>query len=98
MDPQFEARERLQTSILRALFDTTEKDEIALKGGMALRVSLDSHRATKDIDISGNADDPVPKLRKNIRAAIQSAIGQAGLTDAQISHPNQNKPTSRWTA
>ena len=96
MDPQFEARERLQTSILRALFETTEKDEIALKGGMALRVSLDSHRATKDIDISGNPDVPVAKLRKKIRAAIQSAIRQVGLTDAQISDPKQTETTSRW--
>lgn len=93
-----EARDVLQTIILREIFARTKSTgEIALKGGMAMRVAARSVRLTKDIDLAGNPSVQLTKLQSHIRAALKAAVKANALVEnIKITEPKQTDTVARW--
>ncbi|MFW6352194.1 MAG: nucleotidyl transferase AbiEii/AbiGii toxin family protein [Bacteroidota bacterium] len=89
-------REILQTKLLSSIFTKAAKNEVVLKGGMAMRVSQGSHRKTKDIDLGQHPGIPLPKLQKLMRSAIKQTLSSGILEKYEVSEPKQTDTTARW--
>jgi len=64
-------RDMLQTIILSEIFNRTKtRNDLVLKGGMAIRTTIHSERYTKDIDLDGNPQVPLYVLQARIRIAL----------------------------
>lgn len=93
-----EARDVLQSIILREIFSRVKSPcEIALKGGMGLRVAAKSVRFTKDIDLAGDPNVHLSKLQTHIRAALKAAVKANSLVEnIKITEPKQTDTVARW--
>src|SRR5690625_1414842 len=90
------AREMLQAKVLSALFSQSLRNELVLKGGMALRVASVSERYTKDIDFSSPESVSPHRIRQSIRAALKSVQASGLLSSMRLSEPKQTDTTLRW--
>lgn len=93
-----EARDVLQTIIFREIFARTKAPgELALKGGMAMRVAARSVRYTKNIDLAGNPKVQLSKLQAHIRTALKAAVKANALVEnIKITEPKQTDTVARW--
>jgi hypothetical protein len=88
----------LQFRMLSSIFAKMAKNEIALKGGMAMRVHAGDSRNTRDLDFSADPVHPsVDALKKRVRSAISNFKAQspayAGFT---VTEPKMTDTTMRW--
>jgi len=88
----------LQFRIVSAIFAKMAKDEIALKGGMAMRVHSGSMRNTRDVDFSAGPVHPsVGALKKRVRAAISTfKASSAEYANFTVTEPKMTDTTMRW--
>ena len=75
-------RDLVQTRLLCAIFSRSVKNQIVLKGGLAMRLLFGSQRYTKDIDLGQNPDQSLRSLPEcakapSFRAGMNSADGYA---------------------
>jgi hypothetical protein len=96
MDDIAAARELLQYRIIAAAFDRAVCNELVVKGGFALRLGMNSLRATKDIDLQQSTQYPVARLQTLMKHAIKTALAGSGLTGIKVSLPKQTDTTARW--
>lgn len=89
-------REILQAKLLSAIFNRATKNELLLKGGMAMQVAQKSSRKTKDIDLGQSPEIPLQRLQKVMRSAIKQALGSGILKEYKVSEPKQTDTTARW--
>lgn len=90
------AREFLQAKLLSALFSRSLRNEIILKGGMALRVASVSERYTKDIDLASPESVSPARIRQQIRQAIAAVRSSGMLAEITVSEPKQTDTILRW--
>jgi len=87
-------REMVQAKLLGRIFANSLNGELALKGGMALRVSTDTARHTKDIDLMS------PPGADQVEGRIKTAIAElkaSGLVSGMIAtQPKRTDTTWRW--
>lgn len=89
-------RDLVQARLLAQLFAQKVHD-VAIKGGMAMRVNHDKWaRATKDIDLDAGPSLPLAALQQLIRRAIRLATSDGLLQNVQITEPKQTEVTARW--
>lgn len=89
-------RNAVQARILGQIFSQRVHD-IAIKGGMAMRVAHDKvARATKDIDLDAGQDMTLATLQGVMRRAIRMATGDGLIKEVTISEPKQTDTTARW--
>lgn len=91
------ARELVQARLIGAIFSKTVRSEIALKGGLAMRILTGSMRHTQDIDLA--ASPSVPK--KTVASCIERAVAQLRSTglvkDLELHEKSkQTDITQRW--
>ena len=94
----YKIREDLQMRILSELFRHTKRQEIILKGGMAMRIIAKSIRYTKDIDLDASPMTEAEQAREYVRASIRSAtMAVSGyIRNIKITEPKQTDTTLRW--
>lgn len=90
------ARDLVQARLLGAIFSNSVRNEIALKGGFAMRVLTGSKRFTKDIDLAASPTIPTQIVQSYIRKAINDLRGTGMIQDLIISEPKQTDTTQRW--
>lgn len=91
------ARDLVQARLVGAIFSSNVRSEIALKGGLAMRILAGSMRYTQDIDLA--ASPSVPK--KTVASCIERAVAQlrsSGLVkDLRLyEKAKQTDVTQRW--
>lgn len=90
------ARDTVQSRIVAQLF-AQRVQGIALKGGMAFRVTHPKHaRATKDIDLDADQSLSLGTVQRVIRQAIGKATADGLLTGVVVTEPKQTDTTARW--
>jgi Domain of unknown function (DUF1814). len=88
-------RDIIQSRLVSAVFARSLKNQIVLKGGVAMRVLLGSARYTKDVDFGQNHGQSLPALQKLIRASIKECT--SGFLDgAVVTEPKQTDTVARW--
>ena len=92
------ARDLVQARLLGAIVSGTVRSEIALKGGLAMRILTGSMRYTQDIDLA--ASPSIPK--KTVASCIERAVAElrsTGLVKGLELHEKskQTDTTQRWT-
>lgn len=89
-------RDLVQARLLAQLFAQKVHD-VAIKGGMAMRVNHEKWaRATKDIDLDAGPSLSLAALQNMIRRAIRSATSDGLLKHVQVTEPKQTEVTARW--
>ena len=88
-------RELVQARVLSAIFSRTVKEQVVLKGGMAMRSLFGSVRYTKDIDLGQNQLQSIGALQRVMRSAIAEAT-TGFLDNVEVSEPKQTDTTARW--
>lgn len=99
MEPSiFKIREALQMRVLSELFRHTRRHEIVVKGGMGMRVSVNSLRYTKDIGLDANPMTEAEQTREWVRASIRTAVFASSgyISNIKITEPKQTDTTLRW--
>lgn len=88
----------LQFRMVSAIFSQMAAKEVALKGGMAMRVHGGEVRNTRDIDLSASPTHPsVSALRGRIRNAIASFKRiSPEYASFVVSEPKMTDTTMRW--
>lgn len=89
-------RELVQVKLLSSIFASSLRDEIVLKGGMAMRTVHGSMRYTKDIDLAGSPDVSMGRIAGRINAAVASLRHDGLLNQMTVSTPKQTETTQRW--
>lgn len=89
-------REMVQAKLLGRIFAFALKGELALKGGMAMRVSTGSARLTKDIDLMASPAASIPRIEGRIKAALKELNASGLVRDLTISQPKRTETTLRW--
>jgi len=90
-------REALQLKLLGEIFSQSVKNELILKGGMAMRVAHASVRYTKDIDMDAPPDmASTERVRSIVRSSIKNALSDGLIRDIRISEPKKTDTTLRW--
>lgn len=89
-------RDLVQARVLGAIFSNSMKDQIALKGGFAMRVLLGSSRYTKDIDLAASNELPMSVIQGFIRKSLDNVRQTGMIKDISISEPKQTETTMRW--
>ncbi|MFA5618468.1 MAG: nucleotidyl transferase AbiEii/AbiGii toxin family protein [Syntrophorhabdaceae bacterium] len=94
----FMIRETLQMKILSEIFWHTRRRDMILKGGMAMRITANSLRYTKDIDLDANPLKEPEYAKETIRAAIRKATVTCSnyIRNARVTEPKQTDTTLRW--
>jgi predicted nucleotidyltransferase component of viral defense system len=94
----FRVRETLQMRILSELFRHTRRHEIIVKGGIGMRVSVNSVRYTKDIDLDANPLTEAEQTREWVRASVRTAVFACSsyISNIKITEPKQTDTTLRW--
>lgn len=95
MDNEILERDLIQARLLSAIFARSVKNQVVLKGGMALRALFGSQRYTKDIDLSQDPSQPLPSLQRLMRHAITECT-QGFLSDITVTEPKQTDTVARW--
>ncbi len=88
------AREMVQAKLLGRLFASQVAGELVLKGGMALRVSTDSTRLTKDIDLM--SPPGLNRVENRIKGAINDLKASGLVAGMVVSQPKRTDTTWRW--
>lgn len=96
MDKGHIARDMVQARLLGLIFANSMKDELALKGGFAMRVLLGSSRYTKDIDLSASDAAPKEIVAKYITKAVNDLKSSGMVKDLILSDPKQTDTVQRW--
>lgn len=89
-------REIVQAKLLSSIFAHSLRNELVLKGGMAMRATRGSMRYTKDIDLAGSPDVSVNRIAGRINAAISALRRDGMIEDFTVSMPKQTETTQRW--
>lgn len=89
-------RDLMQSRFLAALFATTTKREMALKGGLAMRAATGSTRFTKDVDLQTGPEVPMERVRSLVEGAIKACLGAGIIENVVISAPKQTDTVQRW--
>lgn len=96
LDEDMVVRDLMQTRILAAMFDTATRNEIALKGGLALRAHYQSERYTKDIDLQTGSETPMARVKSIVESAIKSAVDMGIIENVSITAPKQTSVVQRF--
>ena len=88
-------RELVQARLLSSIFSRTVKDQVILKGGMAMRSLFGSVRYTKDIELGQDQRQSLRALQQVMRLAIAEATN-GFLNNVEVSEPKQTETTARW--
>ncbi|EQD61115.1 protein containing DUF1814, partial [mine drainage metagenome] len=88
-------RDLIQSRLLSAIFSRSIKNQVVLKGGMAMRVLFGSQRYTKDIDLGQNQDQSLRSLQSMMRLAIKDSV-QGFLENVSVTEPKQIDTVARW--
>jgi predicted nucleotidyltransferase component of viral defense system len=88
-------RDIIQSRLVSAVFARSLKNQIVLKGGVAMRVLLGSARYTKDVDFGQSAGQSLTALQKLIRASIKECTS-GFLGEAIVTEPKQTDTVARW--
>jgi predicted nucleotidyltransferase component of viral defense system len=88
------AREIVQARLLSRIFARTLKGELALKGGMALRISTGTSRLTKDIDLM--SPPGTNRVESHIKAAIADLKASGLMSGFVCTQPKNTDTTLRW--
>lgn len=89
-------RDIVQSRVLGAIFSNSVKNEIALKGGFAMRVMANSQRFTKDIDLAASPSLPLRAVQQCIRKSLTDLKGIGLVEDMKVTEPKQTETTQRW--
>lgn len=90
-------REALQLRLLSEIFSQSVKNEVVLKGDMAMRVAHSSVRYTKDIDLDAPSDiSPIERIRSILRSSIKNVLADGLIRDVKVTEPKQTETTLRW--
>lgn len=89
-------RDMVQSRILGAIFSKSLKNEIALKGGFAMRVLTGSARYTKDIDLATSPSLPPSVIQGFIRKALADIKNTGLIQNLTVTEPKQTATTQRW--
>lgn len=89
-------RDLVQTRILGAIFSKAVKNEIALKGGFAMRVLTGSARYTKDIDLAASPSLPPSVIQGFIRKALTDIKNSGLIQNLVVTEPKQTDTTQKW--
>lgn len=95
MDKAILEREIIQTRLLAGIFSRSVKNQVVLKGGMAMRALFGSQRYTKDIDLAQNPSQSLAGLQKLMKAAIAESVN-GFLDDVVVTTPKQTDTVARW--
>jgi len=96
MDAAILERELVQARLLSAVFSRALKNEVVLKGGMAMRALYGSQRHTKDIDLGQDgAAHSLASLQRLMRRAVKEAT-QGFLDAVVVTEPKQTDTVARW--
>lgn len=90
------ARELLQSHLLARLFAHDVRNELVLKGGMAMRASTDSVRYTKDIDLSSPEYVSSNRMKARVNSAIKDLMKLGILQNVSVTMPKDTESTVRW--
>jgi predicted nucleotidyltransferase component of viral defense system len=97
MDSLTISRELLQAQILVELMGNAVKDELVLKGGLAMRAVHGSMRYTKDIDLDAVTEASDERIRGLIRRSLDSVLRRTKfLEEHVVTEPKQTETTLRW--
>lgn len=97
--PTLAAKDVLQGRILARIFaDKVSRAaaQMAVKGGMAMRLAHGSLRHTKDIDLDADHDLPMAAVQATVRKAVREATQGGWLANVSITEPKQTATTARW--
>lgn len=89
-------RDLMLSRILSALFASTAKRELALKGGFAMRAAMGSVRYTKDLDLQTGPETPKKRVETLLNKAIAQALELGILTDVVVSNPKNTDTVQRY--
>jgi predicted nucleotidyltransferase component of viral defense system len=95
MESEVLMRDLVQARVLGAIFARSVRDEVVLKGGMALRALFGSQRYTKDIDLAQDRSHSLGSLQRLMRAAIADAT-KGMLHNLVVTEPKQTDTVARW--
>lgn len=90
------ARDFVQSRLLAAIFSHSLRNEVALKGGFAMRVLAGSVRYTKDLDLESCGSVPLKVIQSCIRKAVGDIKSTGFISDLTVSEPKQTETTQRW--
>lgn len=90
------ARDVLQSRFLSALFASTMRHELILKGGLAMRAVHGSVRYTKDVDLQTGPEFSPSRIRGLVQHAIDEALASGLLVESQVTSPKSTPTTQRW--
>lgn len=85
----------MQTALVASLFTSSIKEQLALKGGLAMQAVMGSERATADMDLDAAKEMPLDRLQRVMRKAIETELSPM-LEDAHVSEPKQTDTVCRW--
>lgn len=88
-------RDIIQARLLSSIFSRSLKNQVALKGGVAMRVLMGSPRHTKDIDLAQNPSESLRSLQNLIRLSIKECAS-GFLSDLVVTEPKQTETVARW--